>query len=178
MNQRIFLGGNTCRGFYSLYEGFPPDKTAFLHILKGGPGTGKSGFMKRLAAEAEARGYDVQTVLCSGDPDSLDGVYIPALRLAWADGTAPHTLDARFFGVDSDYVNLGRFVRPLSVEDGEAVRRISAACRACYEEAYDALRRAKALHDELEAVYRPYVDFPALTDYTEQSVRELFGEET
>ena len=159
MNQRIFLGGNTCRGFYSLYEGFPPDKTAFLHILKGGPGTGKSGFMKRLAAEAEARGYDVQTVLCSGDPDSLDGVYIPALR-------------------DSDYVNLGRFVRPLSAEDGDAVRRISAACRACYEEAYDALRRAKALHDELEAVYRPYVDFPALTDYTEQSVRELFGEET
>lgn len=176
MNQRIFLGGNSCRGFFSLYDGFPPDGEAFLHILKGGPGTGKSGFMKRIAAEAEARGLDVQTVLCSGDPDSLDGVYVPALRQAWVDGTAPHTLDARLFGVDSDYVNLGRFVRPLSAADGKAVRSITEEYRACYEEAYDALRRAKALHDELEAVYRPYVDFPALTDYTEETLRELFPE--
>ena len=74
--------------------------------------------------------------------------------------------------------SLGLLLEKTECITFRAVRRISAACRACYEEAYDALRRAKALHDELEAVYRPYVDFPALTDYTEQSVRELFGEET
>ena len=35
------------------------------------------------------------------------------------------------------------------------------------------LRKAKALHDELEAVCKPYMDFPALTAYTVRQVREL-----
>ena len=39
---------------------------------------------------AEKKGLEVEYILCSGDPDSLDGVYIPALRLGYADGTAPH----------------------------------------------------------------------------------------
>ena len=175
MIQRYFLGGNSCQGFLSLYDGFPPDPEAFLHIIKGGPGTGKSSFMRRIARRAAERGLDVQLVLCSGDPDSLDGVYLPALRAAWVDGTAPHTVDARHFGVDSDYVNLGRFCRtPLSEEDGSRVRRLTEEYRACYEQAYETLRRAKELHDELEAVYRPYMDFAALDAYTDETLRKLF----
>ena len=38
-------------------------------------------------------GYDAEYILCSGDPDSLDAVIIPSLKLAWADGTAPHALE-------------------------------------------------------------------------------------
>ena len=74
MIQTYFLGANSRNGFYSLYEHFPPDKNAFLHILKSGPGTGKSGFLRRIGLAAEERGLDVHCVLCSGDPDSLDGV--------------------------------------------------------------------------------------------------------
>ena len=176
MNQRVFLGGNSCRGFFSLYEGFPPEEGALLHIVKGGPGGGKSGFMRAIAEAAEARGLDVQTVLCSGDPDSLDGVYVPALHQAWVDGTAPHVVEPRHFGADSDYVNLGRFLRqPMTESDKAEIRRITEAYRALYEEAYRKLREAKALHDALEAVYKPYMDFDGLTKYTEECVRELFG---
>ena len=176
MIQNCFLGCNSCRGFLSLYGDFPPDAKAFLHIVKGGPGTGKSGFMRRIGRAAEERGLDVSYVLCSGDPDSLDGVYVPALGQAWADGTAPHVIEPRHFGVDSDYVNLGRFCRlPLREEDGDSIRRLSAEYRALYAEAYEALRLAKELHDELEAVYRPYMDFAALTEYTEETIRKLFG---
>ena len=69
MKQTCFLGGNSCRGFVSLYDGFPPEEGAFLHIIKGGPGTGKSSFMRAVGAAAEERGLDVHDVLCSGDPD-------------------------------------------------------------------------------------------------------------
>ena len=79
MTSTYFLGANSAQGFYSLYGGFPP-RSGFLHIIKGGPGTGKSGFMRAIGSEAERRGMDVEYVLCSGDPDSLDGVYIPALN--------------------------------------------------------------------------------------------------
>ena len=33
----------------------------------------------------------------------------------------------------------------------------------------------KALHDELEAVYRPYMDFAALTDFTEAEIARIFA---
>ena len=68
MHQTYFLGGNSCRGFFSLYDGFPPEEGAFLHIIKGGPGTGKSGYMLKIAEAAEARGMDVHFVLCKPWP--------------------------------------------------------------------------------------------------------------
>ena len=41
--------------------------------------------------------------------------------------------------------------------------------------AFDLLRRAKTLHDELEAIYRPYMDFEALTAYTDHYIAQLFS---
>ena len=41
--------------------------------------------------------------------------------------------------------------------------------------AVEKLSRAKALHDELELQYRPYMDFPALTDYTNAEISRIFG---
>jgi hypothetical protein len=178
MVQRCFLGGNTCKGFLSLYKGFPPEEGAFLHVIKGCPGGGKSGFMRRIGAAAEERGLEVHYVLCSGDPDSLDGVYIPALHAAWVDGTAPHVTEPRHFGADGDYVNLGAFCRqPLEAADREKIRELTRRYRALYAEAYENLRQAKELHDQLEAVYRPYMDFDALSRFTDAEIARLFPEE-
>ena len=91
------------------------------------------------------------------------------------DGTAPHVVEPRHFGVDSDYVNLGRYVKlPMGEKDREEVLRLTAEYRALYAEAYEKLRLAKVLHDALEAVYKPYVDFDALTAYTDRCMKELF----
>lgn len=148
MNIHYFLGANSRHGFYSLYDGFPPAEDAFLHIIKGGPGGGKSGFMGRLAAAAESRGLDVEYVLCSGDPDSLDGIYIPALRSAWCDGTAPHALEPALFAVSSDYVNLGAFcAQPLSGADAGSARRLNREYKALYRQAYSLLAAAASLRD-------------------------------
>ena len=145
MEQTYFLGANSKDGFYSLYGGFPADKNAFLHIIKGGPGTGKSGFMRALGDAAAARGLDVQRALCSGDPDSLDGLYIPALNAAWVDGTAPHVVEPRFFGADADYVNLGSFfTTPFSQREKDQVNRLGDSYRALYREAYACLAAAAA----------------------------------
>lgn len=146
MSLKYFLGANTKNGFSSLYSGFPPDINTFLHIVKGGPGTGKSGYMRAIGARAEELGMEVEYVLCSGDPDSLDGVYIPSLRQAWADGTAPHALEPVSFGVNGDYINLGQFCRtPLSAEDGEKVLCLTDAYRAEYKRAYSCLAAAAEL---------------------------------
>ena len=85
---QYFLGGNTVRGFVSFYSGFCREPEDFLWVIKGGPGCGKSSFMKTIGRAAEEKGLDVEYVLCSGDPESVDGVYFPALHTGYADGTA------------------------------------------------------------------------------------------
>lgn len=122
-NTTFFLGANSAQGFHSLYSDFAAGPGDVLHIIKAGPGTGKSTFMRKIGQAARERGYAVESIICSGDPDSLDGVYIPALGVGFADGTAPHVLDPDFFAATGDYVNLGRFC------DTEGVRRHSAAIR-------------------------------------------------
>jgi len=175
MAKRYFLGANTGGGFVSLYDNFVQDGD-FLWILKGGPGCGKSSFMRRIGMAAEAEGHEVEYVLCSGDPDSLDGVYIKDLGVAYVDGTAPHVQEARLPGADSNYLNLGAHLdsealRPLRAK----IDSLSRAYKAKYTEAYAALAEAKALHDQLEAVYNPHVDFAGVSALADKHIKKLLG---
>ena len=159
MTFEYFLGANSSRGFYSLYSEFCSGEDDYLHIIKGGPGTGKSGFMRRIGKAAEERGYDVEYVLCSGDPDSLDGVYIPSLHRGWVDGTAPHITEPRCFGFDSDYVNLGQFcTTPLSASKKHYVNQLCSRYKACYSSAYDFMKAAALLRKErISTALRPEI---------------------
>ena len=157
MDQSYFLAANSGQGFYSLYDGFS-DAPQFLHIIKGGPGTGKSGFMKHIRKAAQERGMDTVSILCSGDPDSLDGLLVPALGQAWVDGTAPHVREPKLFGTDADYVNLGRFCRlPLEERDRTRAAALNREYKARYDTAYQhlaaaaALEKAEELHDAAAA---------------------------
>ena len=90
---RYFLGANSPTGFYSLYDQLIDLETAqAVYLLKGGPGCGKSSFMRRVARHAEAAGQPVEYISCSGDPDSLDAVVLPAQAVALVDATAPHAM--------------------------------------------------------------------------------------
>ncbi|BAF58907.1 hypothetical protein PTH_0726 [Pelotomaculum thermopropionicum SI] len=87
---KVFPGGNTAYGFYSFYDHIiEPDATR-IFVIKGGPGVGKSTFMRKIGEAMLDRGYDVEFHCCSSDNGSLDGVVIPAIRIALLDGTAPH----------------------------------------------------------------------------------------
>lgn len=144
MSVRFFLGANSGNGFYSLYDEFACSDGDRLYLIKGGPGCGKSTFMKALAARAEERGYSVEYILCSGDPDSLDGVYIPELRLGFADATAPHVLEPRLFASDSCYVNLGQF---CSWQSSGMAAEYSASYKQMYKAAYAFLSAAKEIRN-------------------------------
>lgn len=88
---RYFLGANSPNGFYSLYDQLIDPATAEdVFILKGGPGCGKSSLMRKVGKALEDKGLKVEYIECSGDPDSLDAILVPALQTAIVDGTAPH----------------------------------------------------------------------------------------
>lgn len=106
----FFLGANTPKGFYSLFdELYSPQDGWVLYIIKGGPGTGKSSLMKKVAATAEKKGLYCERIYCSSDPNSLDAVIIPRLKVSIADGTSPHVLEPKFPGVSEVTVDLGEY---------------------------------------------------------------------
>lgn len=117
----FFLGANTPEGFYSLFsELYCPEKGWRLFILTGGPGTGKSSVLKRIAAEAEKRGLFCERIYCSSDPKSLDAVIIPRLKVSAADGTLPHAISPRFPGVSEKLVDLGAFRNDALLKENSA----------------------------------------------------------
>lgn len=96
---RWFLGCNSQNGFYSLFEQFTLPAAGWRCILiKGGPGTGKSTVMKRVARLAQRRGQPVEEIFCSSDAASLDGVILPKTKTVLLDATPPHALEPQFPG--------------------------------------------------------------------------------
>lgn len=106
----FFLGASTPSGFHSLFSQlYSPEDGWMLYIIKGGPGTGKSTLMKKIAAECERQGRYYEKIHCSSDPKSLDAVIIPSLKISIADGTAPHVLEPKYPGVCEKIIDLGAF---------------------------------------------------------------------
>ena len=103
---KYFASANTEKGFISYYDEVY-GQLDMVYIIKGGPGTGKSHFIRGVADEAERRGLDVEYFYCSTDPLSLDGIIIEQLKTAVIDGTFPHTYDPQYPGIRDKIINLG-----------------------------------------------------------------------
>ena len=101
----LFAGLNGIDGYVPLLE-YTLSTMKRVFILKGSPGSGKSTVMKRIAARAEAEGHPLTVIRCSSDPDSLDGVMLTDLGVAVADGTPPHPLDPKKYGIREITVSL------------------------------------------------------------------------
>ena len=107
---KYFLAANSCEGFISKFGScYNPNDNWKVYIIKGGPGTGKSSFMRFIAKKAEEKKLNCIYCPCSSDPDSLDAVILPDKKTVILDGTAPHTLDPKYPGVCEEILNFGEF---------------------------------------------------------------------
>lgn len=151
MTSTFFLGACTPQGFLSHADGLF-DELSQLYIIKGGSGCGKSTFMRRIGAEAEARGLDVCYILCSSDPHSLDGVLLPGLSTGFVDGTAPHVLEPRLCGGDANYLNFGEFYDEAGLRaNAEEIRLTQRKNAAQYPHVTACLAAADRLLDSVRA---------------------------
>ncbi len=145
-----FPGANTPKGFYSYYDYILKSREARrIIVLKGGPGTGKSTFMKRIAKHLESLGYETELLHCSSDPNSLDGVCARDMGFLILDGTSPHIVDPKCPGAVDEIINLGDFwdkngILKYKNEIIETNEKIS----SLFSMAYMYLKSAKCLEKE------------------------------
>ncbi len=107
---KFFLAANSAEGFVSHFgDCFNVRDGWCAYLIKGGPGTGKSSFMKYIAVKAVDCGYSVELCPCSSDPESLDGVIIKDIKTVLLDATSPHALEPKYPAVCEETINLGEF---------------------------------------------------------------------
>ena len=116
----FFLATNSADGFVNGFKNaFDPKDGWKAYLIKGGPGTGKSSFMKSVATSFVNRGEKVSVVPCSSDPDSLDAVILESRKVVVFDATAPHVMDPVYPGVCEEILNFGEFWNADELKDNK-----------------------------------------------------------
>lgn len=107
MKQSYFLGSTSPSGFKSKFIRQIRKPGFYTYMLKGGPGTGKSTLMKKIANEFDDD--ECELYYCSSDTKSLDAVVLTKKKIIVVDATAPHVFDPEYPGVSQEIINLGSF---------------------------------------------------------------------
>ena len=174
--KHVFPGGNTPQGFFSYYDYVIPIDATRVFLLKGGPGVGKSTFMKKIGQAMVDKGFDVEHHHCSSDPHSLDGLVIPSLSTALIDGTSPHIVDPKHPGCVDEILNLGEFWDESKLINNKA--EIVSCTREIgkrFQRAYRMLRAAKAVYDDWEAANGEAMDYKLANQKTTAIIEKIFG---
>jgi len=158
-----FLGSLTCQGPVWRFDSV---QTLCPRVYQLQDSYGLAALMlQRLHAAAAARGF--RSVIC---PDPEHHLLLPELDLAFVtsrEGMA-------YSGSAYRRVRLDTMIDPACAKRFKARIRFSARVAAVLrEEGLDALREAKAAHDQLEAVYHPHVDFDGVQQLAREELKRI-----
>ncbi len=154
-----FAASNSGGGFKSYYkEIFGNESIQHRYLIKGGPGTGKSSLMKRVAQAVEKDGCCVEFYYCSSDAGSLDGIVINK-RVAVLDATAPHAAEPELVGARDEIVNLGELWNSEGLHAKIAeIKELSDKKGECYRHAYRFLAGAEVTLTNLRQAGEKHID--------------------
>lgn len=172
----VFLTANSGEGFISLFNG-SYDKTDGWHtyIIKGGPGTGKSSFMKQVAEKLEKAGHEVIYCPCTSDPDSLDGIIASDIKLAFFDGTAPHILEPEAPGICEEIINLGAFWNSeILRQNTDKISELQSQNKGLHKTASRYICAAAKLYKDNFKIASLFTDFKAADRYSRLLIKKYF----
>lgn len=174
MNYNTFIAANSSKGFVSFFDDlFNIEKINKIYLIKGGPGCGKSTFMKKVADAAEKAEYTVERIHCSSDPDSLDGIVIEQIKTAIIDATPPHTYDMKYPGVFESIIDFSSFWDEQSLintkkEIIETTNQISNN----YNQVYGVLRSAGLLYEQLTSISESFLNKEKILKLIKKTVEQ------
>ncbi len=176
MNQGYFLGSSGKNGFFSCFSQLTPKiEGQYTFIIKGGPGTGKSSMMKKIASKIEDMDIECERIFCSSDPSSLDGIIIPSLRVSIADGTSPHTIDPDYPGATGEIVNLGDcWDKKHLFDNKEKIIELTDKNKACHMRSRRFIESAFSIFGDGEKICRKALDKERIIRYASRLAKRHF----
>lgn len=154
--RHYFPGNNTPEGFFSYYQDIIAQIEAEkIWCIKGGPGVGKSTFMKRIGEDLLAEGHEVDFLHCSSDNNSLDGIVIRDQNVALIDGTSPHVVDPINPGAVDTIIHLGDFWNEAGIRKNRiAMIKTNERIHDIFTHAYGYLSAAGEVYKIIESIER------------------------
>ena len=172
---KFFLGATSEKGFVSYFKQLQNQTDSMqLLILKGGPGSGKSSLMKRIAEFLESRGHIVEFFPCASDPASLDAIIDTTANFAMMDGTAPHTEDPRLPGALHHIVYTGDLwdTGKLRLQKDE-IEFFNELTEEYHKSAGAYIKSAASLLGENLRVSKKYIDESRIFDFVGNLITNL-----
>lgn len=175
--RHMFAGVNSPLGFYSRFDSIADDAKCIRKIyLKGGPGTGKSTLIKKIASIASEDGYDCEIFHCSSDSESADGVYLPQLKTAVVDATAPHNADPAYPGLTGVTWDAAEYIdREKLLMHRNKIIYYAEKKQAAFRRAYNYLSAAAPIFNDIRETVRKRMDPRCISIESERIIKKLFG---
>ncbi len=162
----FFLGAVGAKGFHGYFRELDREPGIQMHLIKAGPGCGKSTLMRKLS---QASPLPVEHIHCSSDPDSLDGVIFQTPYAAVIDATAPHVLEPEYPGAAQQVIDLYHTMNAdiLTAQQGEIVA-LFYQCKALQERAARYISTAANLLEDIRRSALPVLDLAKLERYSDR----------
>ena len=192
MTRDYFAGANTATGFVNHFSQIArPTTCKKIYLIKGGSGVGKSTSLKKISKYFETRGLLVENIWCGSDINSLDGLHVPDLQIAFFDATAPHTMEATIPMICEEIIDFAHYLdKNALVTFKDTILSLLDSKAQSYQRCYTFLKCAQLLRDSNSILLNPYINpstiEAAAQDFMQQlslspkvlsaSTRLLFGE--
>lgn len=170
----FFLGANTVSGYVSRFgDCIQAGGDWKVIVMKGGPGSGKSTFMKKAATKLKERGERLFIAPCPADPNSLDAVVCEDRHLMILDGTAPHPMDPPLPGIGGFIADTGRFWKESVLwENKEKIASLSAQNSRLHSRAAGYIAAAGRLLGDSRRIAEGYTNKEKIEKYAESLAKK------
>lgn len=176
--RRVFPGGNTANGFFSLHDNIISLNRKQLYILKGMPGGGKSSLMNNIADRMIEKGFSIEYHHCPSDPKSIDAIVIGGIQICILDGTPPHSIDPTYPGLTDKIIDLGQFIdSSVLKEKSQDIILAKKNNKYAYRKGFNYLRAAKVVFDEIVESNKLMIDFKGVNKETKNLIEKVFSKE-
>ncbi|WP_346892902.1 PRK06851 family protein [Clostridium sp. UBA871] len=170
--RHLFATGFTPKGVITYIHNIVEDMSS-VYVLKGSPGTGKTRVLEYIADEATRRGLDVEILHTPLNPEKIEHLLIPELKVALV--TSNEITKIEFHGEEYDMDSLldANYIEKKQ----DDIDDISSIFYILLQKGLDCIKIAKDLHDELEEFYVPNMDFNKADQIYEEVLNKIQGYE-
>ena len=175
MQRSYFLGGSGPNGFRTAF--WQEQQGFYGYYLKGGPGTGKSTLMKKLAAAFA--GEEISVYHCASDPHSLDAVVFEERGVFVADATAPHESSTPLPHITGELVDLAAGLSGAALrESAGEITALYAQNQSLHTQARKGFAGIGAMEDLIAGIGAAALDEEKLTGFGKRFAKRLLPKKT